>query len=316
MDARPSSEPGILRSPFFWRLFASFSAVAILTGAVVGWRVEARLEESLLADLEQNLLNDCRILAPFAAQAFRGGDVGSLQPRLERMKETGVRITLVRLDGRVIGDSHEDPSRMDDHSNRPEIVQALKERIGVARRFSHTVGYELLDVALRVEEAGETLGFVRAGLPVSLIQRQLGTTTRSVVLGTAAGVLAALFLGLLFARRITRPIASMTNIARELSAGRYESRVHVTRTDELGLLGHTLNDLGAEVTRRIAALSQEDAQLRAVLASMIEGVVAVDDADRVAFINQAARTLLEIAEPAPEGRSLWDLAPIRELEGL
>jgi two-component system phosphate regulon sensor histidine kinase PhoR len=49
---------------------------------------------------------------------------------------------------------------------------------------------------------------------------------------------------------------------------------------------------------------------------MIEGVVAVDDEGGVAFMNQAARTLLEVADPAPEGRILWDLAPIRELEEL
>jgi len=316
MDARPTSERGILRSRFFWNLFASFGIVAILTGVFVGWQVESRLGKSLLEGLQEELLTDCRILAPFAVEAFRGAQLAELQPRLERLKETGVRITLILPDGRVIGDSHEDPRRMDDHSNRPEVVQARNERIGIARRYSHTVGYELLDVALRVEEGGEVLGFVRAGLPVSLIQRQLDQTTRSIVLGTAGGVLAALFLGLYFARRITRPITSLTRIARDLSAGRYESRVHVTRADELGMLGQTLNELGAEITRRIAALSQEDAQLRAVLASMIEGVVAVDEGDCVAFINQAARRLLEITEPDPVGRILWDLAPIRELEDL
>jgi len=92
--------------------------------------------------------------------------------------------------------------------------------------------------------------------------------------------------------------------------------VRVTRRDELGLLGETLNELGAEITTRIAELSREDAQLRAVLASMIEGVVAVDERDRIAFINQAARDLLEIDEARPEGRELWPLAPIRELQEL
>jgi two-component system phosphate regulon sensor histidine kinase PhoR len=316
MDAKPSAEPGLLRSRLFWNLFVSFGTVAVLTGALVGWQVESRLERSLLEDLEDRLLTDCRILVPFAVDAFRAGALLDLQPQLEHLRETGVRITLIRPDGRVIGDSHQDPARMDDHSSRPEVVQARSERTGVARRFSHSVGYELLDVALRVEEGGDMLGFVRAGLPVDLIEQKLGLTTRSVVLGTSVGVLAALFLGLYFARRVTRPVASITRIARELSAGRYESRVHVTRTDEIGTLGQTLNELGAEITRRIEALSQEDAQLRAMLAGMIEGVVAVDEEDRVAFINQAARTLLEIDEPAPEGRTLWDLAPIRPLEDL
>ncbi len=316
MDARPTSGPGILRSRFFWNLCACFSAVALLTGGLVGWQVESRLEQSLLEDLRLNLETDCRILVPFAAEILRAGGPAGLQAELESLKQSGVRITLVRPDGRVVGDSHEDPGNMDDHSTRPEIVQARTEPFGSARRHSHTVGYDMQYVALHIQDAGQTLGFVRAALPVSHIERQLGLTTRSVVLGTAAGVLAALLLGLLFARRITVPIAAMTRIARALSAGSYESRVLVTRADEIGVLGRTLNELGAEITRRIAALSEEDAQLRAMLASMIEGVVAVDDRDRVAFINQAARSLLEIGDPAPEGRNLWDLAPIRELEDL
>src|SRR5262245_15055277 len=128
MDAQQTSEPGILRSRFFWKLFASFSAVAVLTGVLVGWCVERRLERTLLEDLQEHLLTDCRILAPFATEAFRVGSPADVQPQLLRLRETGVRITLILPGGQVIGDSHEEPARMDDHSNRPEVVQARGER--------------------------------------------------------------------------------------------------------------------------------------------------------------------------------------------
>ena len=314
----PASDPtGVLRSRFYWNLLASYAVLLLATGLLVGWQVQSRLESRLLAELQATLEEDCHVLEPLAIESLRGAAGPGVHAELERLKQaTGLRTTFVSADGRVAEDSHEDPRKMDDHSSRPEIVLARTQEFGSARRRSHTVGMDMLYVARGIRESGQSLGFVRVAMPVSRIDEQLDVVRRSVVLGTAAGVLLALLLGFLLSRHFTRPIAAMKHTARDLLAGRYESRVTVTRRDELGLLGETLNALGAETTRRIAALSREDAQLRAVLAGMIEGVVAVDEEDRVAFINEAARELLEIEEAAPEGRTLWMLAPIRELEEL
>ncbi|MEQ1890985.1 MAG: ATP-binding protein [Planctomycetota bacterium] len=311
-----AAHAGFLRSPFFWKLSAAFGAVALLTGVLVGWLVEGRLEASLLADLERKLQADCGILLPRAGEDLLSPESGRLAAEFTRMGAAGVRLTLIGADGQVRADSHEEPARMDDHSNRPEIVAARAAGLGVARRRSHTLGREMLFVAVPVDGENGPLGFVRASLPVEEIDASLAAVRRSVLVGTTFGVLVAFAGGLLLARRITRPLAALTEVAGDLTAGRYDSRVAVTGDDELGLLGATLNRLGEEVTRRIAALSQEDAQLRAMLASMIEGVVAIDENDRIAFINQAARALLDADGGEARGRSLWELAPVRELADL
>ncbi len=317
MADRDPSRPGLRGSRFFWNLLASYALLLLVTGVLVGWQVQRRLASALESQLQETLQRDCEMFAPLASQVLRGDVPESLTAELERLKHaTGLRTTFVAADGRVALDSHEDARAMDDHSSRPEIVQARAQVFGGARRRSHTVGMDMLYVARRLDEGARVLGFVRVAVPVGQIDEQLASARRSVVLGTAAGVLLAFVLGVLLSRHFMRPIADMKRTAQDLLAGRYDSRVTVTRRDELGLLGETLNELGAETTRRIAALSQEDAQLRAVLASMIEGVVAVDEEDRVAFINQAARDLLQIMERAPEGMLLWKLAPVRELEDL
>ena len=320
MQAGAPARGGLLRSRLFWRLVAGYSAVLLFTGALVGWLGERFLEQSLLRRLESTLRADCGLLTPFAAQALRG-ECPELEGELRRIRaETGMRVTLILPDGHVLGDSHEDPRLMDDHSNRAEILQARAEGFGSARRFSDTLGLEMLYVARRVEVEGTFAGTVRLALPLSEIEEQQAQAGRAVLIGTAGGVCVALLLGLLLVRGLTRSISDLTHAARELAAGNYATRVasrlRAGQQDELGQLGQVLNSLGAEITARIAALSEEDAQLRAVLASMIEGVVAVDEETRIAFINQAARELLEIQEPRPEGRALWQLAPVRKLEEL
>ena len=318
MGASVPPRAGLARSRFFWKLFGSCTALLVGTGILVGWQVKSRLQTSLETELLDGLRQDCEVLAPLATEVLRSAThTAAATAEIQRLERaTGMRVTVIAADGRVAADSHEDAGTMDDHSSRPEVVQARSEPYGIARRHSHTLGEDMQYVARRLEQDGRVLGFVRAARAVPLIDRKLASVQRAVVLGTAAGVLLALLLGLFLAREFTRPIASITRTAQELLSGNYASRVQVTRRDEVGFLGETLNALGAETTRRIAALSQEDAQLRAVLASMIEGVVAVDEQGRVAFINQAARALLEIDEPAPEGRPLWNLAAIRELEEL
>lgn len=307
----------IFRSRIFWKLYASMSAVLLATAVLVGALVDQRLERSLLDSLEATLTDECLLFSPLARRAFRANENPDLQEELFGLgPRSGKRVTLIRPDGIVVGDTDEHPTRMEDHGGRPEIVAASAAEFGVSHRFSRTVGEEMLYVARELNENGKPLGYVRVAMPLRVVDAQLAAATRSVVLGTAAGFLLMLLLGLIVARQFTVPIAAMTRAAEELRNGNYDYRVRWDPRDEFGLLADTLNRLGAEVTERVATISQEDAQLRAILAGMVEGVVAVDQDDAVSFCNQAARDVLEIQRGDVQGRRLWELAPVRDLEAL
>ena len=49
-------------------------------------------------------------------------------------KTSKCRITILTHEGKVLVDSHEDPSRMGDHRQRPEILDALNKESGVSIR--------------------------------------------------------------------------------------------------------------------------------------------------------------------------------------
>ncbi len=134
----------------------------------------------------------------------------------------------------------------------------------------------------------------------------------------AAGIsaLVALALGMLVASGIARPIAEMKRAAEDLRDGDYRSRVRLRRGDEIGVLAIALDRLGEELARRIADVTSDEAQLRAMLAGMVEGVVGVDDEDRVVFSNSAARDLLGIEHDARPGTRIWELVRRPELDAL
>ena len=304
-------------SRFFLNIFASYAAILLVTSILVGVLVVDSTVRNLREDQETSLRNYCSLLAPIAEQALEGGEVGAFADVLRRYRaDTDLRITFVRPDGTVVEDTHEQPELMDNHGTRDEIVAAGADGVGVSRRFSSTTRFDMLYVAQALRDGENLRGYVRVSRRMSFVQRELARVRKSVLVGTALGFVVAGLLGLYVARRFTVPLAAVTQQAQSLRAGRLDARVKVEKRDEIGVLADTLNQLAEEVTQRIALISQDDAQLRAMLSSMVEGVVAVDAEDRISFCNQAARVSFGLGEGPVEGKSLWDFAPIDDLRTL
>ena len=62
-----------------------------------------------------------------------------------------------------------------------------------------------------------------------------------------------------------------------------------------------------ELQRKGRQLQESTERLETVLGSMVEGVVAVDENQRVLFANRAARALLDMQGPNPVGRPIWEI---------
>jgi two-component system phosphate regulon sensor histidine kinase PhoR len=226
---------------------------------------------------------------------------------------SGIRVTLLRGDGAVVFDSAHDAGELENHSDRPEIVQARANGTGTAQRRGGSVGVELLYVAQRIDSGDQAMGFLRLSAPLAPLNgagRDLRSAAAAVI---ACAFVLAFPLAALLERRRDAELGEFARVVDEQRRGRLDTRVRALSDGGVGALGLAINQLGEELARRIATLSVEDARLRAMLAGMVEGVVAVDVAERVAFSNEAARRLLEPAGGALDGRRLWEVVRIPEL---
>lgn len=299
---------------FRWRLYGSYAGLVVFTSVLVGFLVDRQMEESLLAELEGSLRDKAILLEPYAERCFASGPDAAIRRDVDRIgRETGTRLTFIRPDGRVAADSHEDPARMENHGSRPEVLQAVETGTGSSRRYSRTVEESMLYVARAVRRDGALAGVVRIALPLRAVEARLATLRATIAGVAGGGVLAALLVGVLVARRLASPIAEMTRVAGAMRAGDYGQRYRPRVADEIGVLADTLNQLGSEMAGRIATISRDEAQLRAILAGMVEGVVAVGAEDQVLFCNAAAGEMLGFGMEGMAGRRVWELARSAEL---
>ncbi|MEM7309349.1 MAG: ATP-binding protein [Planctomycetota bacterium] len=306
---------GVPGTRFFWRLFASYSVVLLVTAALTYLFVQGRVDDAVARGLESSLKNATLLVSRVVGDDFPADASAELQGKLRELKaETGYRVTLIAEDGRVTGDSHEEPARMSNHGHRPEVVEARASDFGVSMRESRTVGYPMMYVARLHVPTGT--GVVRVAVPLTHLEERRERIRFGIVLGTCVGLLVALGLGLLVAQRTTAPIAEMRQVADDLRRGDYQARIRNVPQGEIGVLADTLNLLSAELAERIATMTSEDSRLRAMLAGMVEGVVAVDASDRIAFINRAARELLDVRSDAVHDRGLWEVVRVAGLEDL
>jgi len=144
-------------------------------------------------------------------------------------------------------------------------------------------------------------------------------------------LLAAVWVGLLFARRVTRPIAALAASARRVGAGDFDALVEVEGGDEISALSRAFNAMTSELrksrTELVAAnaelaatnerVDEERRRVRTILARLDAGVVAFGDDDTLYFLNETARRLLGRDENArfPRAQDLLAseaLAPLDE----
>ena len=216
-------------------------------------------------------------------------------------KEAGrlsaTRITVILPDGTVIGDSRETPQLMDNHANRPEIITALAGQTGKSLRFSNTLMQDMLYVAVPIRDRQGIVAAIRTSLPATAVETEIRSIQLKIALSGCIIALLAAGISWVISRRISRPIEQMKKSAAQFAGGDLSHRLTSPATEEMASLADAMNQMAAQLDNRIETIISQRNQLETVLASMLEGVIAIDSEERIVSINRAAAQLFE-NEPA------------------
>jgi signal transduction histidine kinase len=108
----------------------------------------------------------------------------------------------------------------------------------------------------------------------------------------------------LFARTISQPIVELRDVARAIAAGDLSRHPALSAPGEVGDLATALHRMSEQLSTRLDALHADELLMTAVLESLEEGVLALDERGMVVRMNGRARTLLNVSSPLPFPREL------------
>jgi two-component system phosphate regulon sensor histidine kinase PhoR len=283
-------------------LLYGFAIVGVLVIAVVlimDYRLQARVTEETL----DGLAREARLVAaqwrdPANADSLADVAGGAL----------GHRVTLIDQNGVVLGDSefNGDALRaLENHGNRAEVVLARSMPSGAARRVSTSAGNEQFYVAVSTPH-----GVARVSLPTRALDVVFERTRRDILLAGLIALILSTLLATLFSRSVSRPIVELRDVARGIAEGDLARRPTLSAPGEVGDLATALYRLAEQLDARMTALQTDRTLLAAVIASLEEGVVAVDSNRKVVQINEAARRLLDVTAPLPFSLDMLPRDPV------
>ncbi len=300
---------------FFSQIYLTLLLIALLSVLAITWITSRSWRHFYLAELAGDLEARARLVAVQVREKIEHGETEKLDALCKDLgKLTGTRLTVVLNNGRVAGDSLRDIKTMDDHGGRPEILAALEGRVGTARRVSPTQGQSMMYVAAPVAAQGQTVAVVRTALPLGHIHQALTMVYVKVGLGSLGIILLAAVLSLVLSRRLTRPLEEFRRGAERFARGDLSIKLPRPDLGELVSLGETMNHMASQLDERIGTILRQRQEQEAVLASMVEGVIAVDSRSRVISLNRAGADLLGVDPAMAIQRSITEVVENPDLQ--
>ena len=288
-----------------WQLYPSFLLIIVISVVGVAWYASQSFRKFYLNDVADGLksrayLIEKQISTNLAEKKVQ--DIDNLCKEIGNLSST--RITVILPNGEVIADSDEKPGNMRNHADRPEFKDALEQGSGNSIRPSETLGKKMMYQAIALKQNDEIQAVVRTSVPITAIDEALKSIYAKLLWAGIIISICAAAISLLISKKISRPVEQMTEVAKHFASGELNLRLPISNTTELAELANALNEMAQQLNARINTITEERSQIRAILSSMIEGVLAVDSAGHIVSINKAAAELLDIDASKSQGLSI------------
>jgi len=287
-------------------MFSYIFLILLITGSFYFY-IDHVLQKEMIEESRANLASQTQL-----ARLLVMNSNGAQSP--QQLAETvgtaiKARVTLIAPDGTVTADSDVGKARLsqlENHLQRPEVQEALKNGSGSILRYSDTLRTSMLYSAMSYGR-GSSEGVVRLAMPLEYL-----TSTRALLHGLIGGatvvtVLIALLFSGIFSNLTTRPLRDMADAAARIGHGCRGVRIKVESNDEIGMLAGVLNDMSDRIEDQVRRLSTEKQRLDTILNSMGEGVMVTAPDGIITLVNPAFRRLFSI-EMEVEGKKVVEIS--------
>ena len=291
-----------MKRRIFGRIFLLYAITILALIVFIELFITDVVRNSHINDLQDHLVSQATLISndvSFRAQT-------PLDKLCKRFKEqTGSRVTVIALNGRVLGDSDTESSLMDNHAGRPEIQQALRSGTGSSKRYSDTLRDELLYVAVRVPRGGIPSGFVRLSMELNAVEASINALRIKIIAVVVAMLLITGLISMGQLERIRRLTKQIGDFSRSLAAGALGNKLYLDRAGEFDEIAESLNTMSTELQHSIAANEEERKRLNVILRSVPDVLLILDGRGVVQLASSASRQYF--GEAPLQGKQVFEV---------
>lgn len=259
----------IFRSSMAVALVVLLSSIVLIMGILFQY-----FENQLQSELESE--------ASYIAYAVENQGVDYLH----NFSNGNKRITLISPDGDVIADTAANETELDDHSDRQEVIDALKNGKGKSIRYSNTLAEKTVYYAMKMDDGNI--------LRVSTTQYTVVTIILSLIQPILIVFVVAVVLSFVLSQKVSRSIIKPIN---ELDL---DNPSNNEPYDELAPLLQKISKQKKTIEKQIKEAEHKQEEFRLITENMKEGFIVVDKQMNLLTYNRSALRLLGIDKENPE----------------
>ena len=284
-----------IRSRIFFIVFVLLTISIAVTYVVSERDLNNTFKQQTLIELEKK----ANLLVTSVGSISRFDNINAADLFANELgRASNSRVTFIKNDGQVIGDSEldfDEISIIDNHGNRSEVIDALKNGTGWSSRYSSTLNKELLYFAIQDNEDVYP-NIIRISVPITYIDNITDTLGLSVILLFIVVFIVSIIASGVSANYLYSNIQELATVASNISKGKTISddidALPTQRDDEFGTVARSISQLSEDLKNQIKIIAKQRDQFGLVLDDLGEGIIVTNKKGKVVFTNEQASVIL------------------------
>ena len=292
-------------------LFPAFLFITLWNILIIGWNSYSTISEFNQNQTEENLKTQVKLFSQVIENVT---DPATLQRLCEEASQfSSVRFSIFTPKGQLIADSQIDflQSKLD--LKFPEVELAMETGLGTSVRKLSQSSQSMTFVAFYNPNK---LFLVRTGLAQKLIHQSSMSYFERIFFSTIISFFISLILAYFVSRKITSPIYKLTKDAKRYAKRELKGFRQEQYWDEFESLSDSMSKMAREIDLQIHSITLQKQESEAVLASMTEGVIALDTDSKLLSANQSAQDILQFKSKPLINHSFFDVVISNTLQSL
>ncbi len=292
-------------------LFPAFLFITLWNILIIGWNSYSTISEFNQNQTEENLKTQVKLFSQVIENVT---DPTTLQRLCEEASQfSSVRFSIFTPKGQLIADSQIDflQSKLD--LKFPEVELAMETGLGTSVRKLSQSSQSMTFVAFYNPNK---LFLVRTGLAQKLIHQSSMSYFERIFFSTIISFFISLILAYFVSRKITSPIYKLTKDAKRYAKRELKGFRQEQYWDEFESLSDSMSKMAREIDLQIHSITLQKQESEAVLASMTEGVIALDTDSKLLSANQSAQDILQFKSKPLINHSFFDVVISNTLQSL
>lgn len=233
--------------------------------------------------------NQLKAMANLSAEPDNWEDEGKIKQSVDKIlnvSEYNIRFTIVDKEGIVIYDNWTKNEVLENHKNRPEIIQAFQNGSGEYIRYSETIATDMYYYAVKIND-NEVL---RVSREISSINAVFVSIMPILMILFAVFIVIDYIAANVFTKKILNPIDEMVWSLDDMLEGRDNFNLEIY--DEFEPLAHKIREQKTKINQYIEELKYERDTINIITENMKEGFILINKNQQILSINASGKHMI------------------------